>query len=215
MQPLIIYHRGRHGNVTGKIIPENSLEAFELAIQEGADMIEFDVQTGLKIAHDPAKESVPTLSEVLDLVGGRCAINVEIKSPSAAYDTIKLIREALSTSRWKAELIILSSFHHETAIFCKKSLPQLKVGAINDGVLLTPYIELLKKEGIDNLHIDWANVYMDLEAGSTMLSTARKNKMQIWVWTVNSIEVFKKVKDYGVQAIFTDRPELMRNLTRS
>jgi glycerophosphoryl diester phosphodiesterase len=37
--PLIIAHRGASANV-----PENTLAAFELAIQENADMIELDIK---------------------------------------------------------------------------------------------------------------------------------------------------------------------------
>ena len=39
MTPLVIAHRGACWNA-----PENTLEAFELAIEEGADYVEFDVR---------------------------------------------------------------------------------------------------------------------------------------------------------------------------
>ncbi len=215
MDPLIIYHRGRHGPISdGTRLEENTLPAFEQAIKEGAQMIEFDVWTGLRVAHDPGRISVPTLSEVLDLVDGRCGVNVEIKSPQAAPDALKKIEDVLATGRWTPEQIVLSAFHHETALLCKKELPDLRVGVINDGVLLTPYIEMLREQGIDNLHLDWANIYMDIEAGNRMRNVVQKHGMQIWVWTVNSVDVFKTVSAYGANAIFTDRPDLMRNQLR-
>lgn len=212
MSPLIIYHRGRHGQISEKIyLEENSLSAFEQAIREGAEMIEFDVWTGLHVAHDPGKVGVPTLTEVLELINGRCRINVEIKSPAAAPEALIKIKEVLTSGLWEPEQIVLSAFHHETAIYCKQELPQLRVGVINDGVLLTPYIEMLRAKGIDNLHVDWANIYMDKEAGCRMLGVVRKLKMQVWTWTVNSVDVFNAVSAYGVDAVFTDRPDLIRD----
>lgn len=210
MDPIIIYHRGRHGELKdGNVLEENTLPAFERAVQEGAQMIEFDVWTGLRVAHDPGHESVPTLSEVLDLVNGRCAINVEIKSPEAAPKALDLIRDAIANGPWNAEQLVLSAFHHETALKCKRELAAVRVGVINDGVLLPSYIDCLAEGGIDNLHIKWPNVYMDIEAGYQMRESAANNNMRIWVWTVNSPDIFETVADYGVEAVFTDRPDII------
>ena len=210
MEPLIIYHRGRHGTLPdGTTLKENTLSAFERAIEDGAKMIEFDVWSGLRISHDPRKESVPNLSDVLDVINGQCAVNIEIKSPAAVSDVLRKIKAALSYGAWEAEQIVLSAFHHDSAIRCKRELPQISVGVINSGVLLPSYINMLKTEGINNLHVEWVNIYMDKEAGNTMRNAAQKNNMQIWVWTVNSIEVFNTVIAYGAQAVFTDRPDLL------
>lgn len=209
-KPLIIHHRGRHGELPdGTVLEENTLPAFDRSIKEGAKMIEFDVWTGLRVAHDPGKIDVPTLSEVLDLVDGRCGVNVEIKSPASAMEAFSTIADVLKTGRWSPEQIVLSAFHHETALLCKKELPHLRVGVINDGVLMTPYIDMLRSKGIDNLHVDWGNIYMDIEAGKRMLNVVRDHGMQIWVWTVNSVDVYKTVAAYGADAVFTDRPDII------
>jgi glycerophosphoryl diester phosphodiesterase len=195
---------GEDGN-----LDENTLPAFERAVLEGAEIIEFDVWTGLSVAHDPGKTTAPKLTEVMDLIAGRCSINIEIKSPAAAPAAMSRIETALESGVWSAKQIILSAFHHETALLCKQTLPQLKVGIINDGVLLPDYIENLHQNGIDNLHLEWANIYMDIEAGYKMREAAHKNNMRIWVWTVNSIDVYETLLAYGVDAIFTDRPDII------
>jgi glycerophosphoryl diester phosphodiesterase len=211
MAPFLIYHRGRHGTLAdGRSIKENSLQAFEQALEEGAKMVEFDVWGELRISHDPnPKTAMLRLPEVLDLIRGRCAVNVEIKSPAVAKEVLACVDQALSSGHWTADQFVLSSFHHETALRCKKGAPALRVGVINDGVLLSSYIEFLHSEGIDNLHLDWANIYMDIENGYVLREVARRCDMQLWIWTVNSTEVYQVVSQYGAEAVFTDRPDLI------
>jgi glycerophosphoryl diester phosphodiesterase len=100
---IIIGHRGASGYK-----PENTLQSFEAAINMGADMIELDVRrlkTGQVIVfHDDSLErttdgkgkisqlshdeiqsvdagngqTIPLLSDVLDLIAGKVAINIDL-----------------------------------------------------------------------------------------------------------------------------------------
>ena len=96
----VIAHRGASGDEQ-----ENTLPAFERAIELGADYVEFDVQAasdgGLVVFHDltldrltagrgplrarPLAElrelGIPTLEEVLELTAGRIGVMAELKSP--------------------------------------------------------------------------------------------------------------------------------------
>lgn len=214
MSLKVIYHRGRHGVLPdGRMIQENSLAAFEEALAEHAEIVELDVWNDLRIAHDPVgSQAVPTLPEVLALLAGRCVVNIEIKSPAVALDVVACVRDVLKQPCWGPDKFIISAFHHATALQCKAIAPFLRVGVINDGVLLLPYVEQLRSNGIDNLHLEWANIYMDIEAGYELRDAIRASGMQLWVWTVNSIEVLNTVAAYGVDAVFTDRPDLLRGL---
>lgn len=214
----LIYHRGRHGRINDNLVlEENSLKAFDRAVKEGAWMIEFDVWTGLRVAHDPvlssdlvAKDNSATmLKEVLDTIDGRCAINIEIKSPKAALEALDLVSEYLSLGKYQASQVVLSAFHHETVLLCKKKFPELKVGAIFEGILLNSYISKLADFGIDNLHLHWSSYCMDAEAGYSLREKAREHGMNLWAWTVNSVEVLSAMKDYGVDAVFTDTPDIL------
>jgi glycerophosphoryl diester phosphodiesterase len=89
----IVAHRGASAEA-----PENTLVAFERAIDVGADMIEFDVRrdaTGaLRISHDPIRNSaaeLPTLEETLRLTQGRIQLDVELKEPGCERDAIELL----------------------------------------------------------------------------------------------------------------------------
>ena len=98
--PLVVAHRGASAEE-----PENTLAAFERAVAAGADVVEFDVRMTADdvavVLHDPdvdrtteghglvrsmsleevrALGVVPTLQEVLVLLSGRVALDIEIKN---------------------------------------------------------------------------------------------------------------------------------------
>src|SRR2546429_8041733 len=87
VMPLVIAHRG-----ASAYAPENTMPAFELAVRQGADMLELDVQRSadgvLVVFHDDTTErwngrarpvSMCTLAELraLDIGGARGATPVE------------------------------------------------------------------------------------------------------------------------------------------
>ena len=52
---LVIAHRGASAE-----LPENTLPAFERAIEIGADYVELDVWNGLEVTHGPRGEAAST-----------------------------------------------------------------------------------------------------------------------------------------------------------
>lgn len=213
--PVIIFHRGRHGLVdSGEVIKENSLAAFNRAVGEGAAMIEFDVWGGLRVAHDPdgEAEASPTVSEALDTINGKSSVNIEIKSPAVLPELFRLLDQALASGVWKAEQIVLSSFDHQSAIACKRRLPALKVGAVMDCVPAPKYLEDLAAAGVNTLNVNWYNLYIDRDGNYSMRDAARRLGMEIWSWTINKPEVFCFAREYGVMAVFTDMPSILASL---
>lgn len=211
----IIYHRGYHCR-DRRVIPENSLLAFSTAIEDGATMIEFDARKnplGTKydpiIAHDPtAGSDVPTVIGALDMMQARCSVNVEIKDPAIWKGVMDLLMWYVSYDGWSPEQFVISAFHHPTAVLIKKHYPQFTVGAIMDAVPLLPYVTMLHRKGIGNLHMEYMNADMDAQNGSVFMKRAKKLGMHVWVWTVNDLATAKRVYDWGAERIFTDRPNL-------
>lgn len=81
--PVLVCHRG-----ASALAPENSLEAFRLAMTYGVDFSELDVYVSddgeLVVTHDAvtdpsAQALLPRLAQVLELVRGRMGIYVELK----------------------------------------------------------------------------------------------------------------------------------------
>lgn len=128
---LKIAHRGASGYE-----PENTLSAFEKAIELGADMVELDIhlcKTGEAIVmHDEtvnrttnghgrissksleeikeltinSKEEIPTLQQVIDITKGRCGLDIEVKDKKAAERVIELIQK----NRIQDSVIVSSSY---------------------------------------------------------------------------------------------------------
>ncbi len=89
----IVAHRGASSEA-----PENTLAAFEKAMDLGADAIEFDVRRAadgsLLISHDPihkGSRELPTLEETLRLTQGRIQLDVELKEPGCEREAIDLL----------------------------------------------------------------------------------------------------------------------------
>src|SRR5579864_2133877 len=96
-RPLVIAHRGASWD-----LPENTLPAFERAIEVGADYVELDVHADrdgrLVVTHDPPGTrllpGLPTLEEVLEVCRGRIGTMIELKTP-ARYRCHDVVRRTL------------------------------------------------------------------------------------------------------------------------
>jgi glycerophosphoryl diester phosphodiesterase len=78
-RPVLVCHRG-----ASALAPENSLEAFRIAMQYGIDFSELDVHVSandeLVVTHDPPTHpALPRLRDVFDLVRGQMGLYVELK----------------------------------------------------------------------------------------------------------------------------------------
>lgn len=211
-RPIIAYHRGRHGTTRDNLVlVENTLPAFEAALNEGSKIIELDLEREMLISHDAEiPHGAPNLKEVLDLVRGRCMLNVEIKSPLVIEALVNLIRDTIKGNDWKPEHFVISTFDHNVLLEVKKHLPNIRLGALMEAVPLPAYVDLLAQKGINNIHIEWRSVMMDIDSGYQLRAAIKKNNMEIWVYTVNSKSIYDALVKYGVDVIFTDKPELFK-----
>lgn len=142
MQPLVIAHRGASADA-----PDNSLSAFEVAIEAGADLVELDVRRtadGLLVAHHSARRRgvpvgrltyeelvrrsryrPPALEEVLTLCSGRVGVDVEMKEPGYEAETVELLERRLSP-----EQAVVTSFHAGVIQEVKSLRPSLRCGLV-------------------------------------------------------------------------------------
>jgi glycerophosphoryl diester phosphodiesterase len=142
--PLVVAHRGIHA--TGAT--ENTMRAFELSVELGADMIELDVRrTGageLAILHDHKLRGVrldagsledfadetgfrpPLLPDVLAWAAGRIALDVELKEDGYAEQLAPLLSEFVADG---GELIV-TSFLDPLLTALHELAPKLKLGLL-------------------------------------------------------------------------------------
>jgi glycerophosphoryl diester phosphodiesterase len=92
IRPVLVCHRG-----ASALAPENSLEAFRIAMHYGIDFSELDVYVDddgdLVVTHDPpAHPALPLLQEVFDLARGQMGVYVELKGPDTGTALSALVR---------------------------------------------------------------------------------------------------------------------------
>ncbi|MGB8705865.1 MAG: glycerophosphodiester phosphodiesterase family protein, partial [Gillisia sp.] len=164
-----IGHRGAKGHVA-----ENTLESITKALSLGADAIEIDVHRcasgEIVVMHDftldrttngsgeiarkhfaeisdlriEQKYKIPLLTEVLDLIEGRCKINIELKGLNTATGTCKIIEEYLNNRNWKYSDFIVSSFQKNELFEVFKQNEEIPI-AILSKASVSEAIELGKK----------------------------------------------------------------------
>jgi glycerophosphoryl diester phosphodiesterase len=148
----IVAHRGASHEA-----PENTLAAFEKAIELGADMIEFDVRRAsdgrLVISHDPVREpasKLPTLEDALRLTQGRIQLDVELKETGCERDAIDLLLRNFPLDDFCITSFLAPALRETRAIH-----PGIRIGLIfaiwsegvasSDADFLVPHYRLVKK----------------------------------------------------------------------
>jgi glycerophosphoryl diester phosphodiesterase len=215
MKKLVIAHRG-----VSDLARENTLEAFQKAIDLRADMIEFDVRRtqdrhyvihhDLHIAGKPLNEMtlrevreiartldfhVPELVEVLALTRGRIGLDIELKEEGYEREIVRLVGGLLTEADF-----IVSSFHAGCLARVKQCRAGVRTGLIfNDAAALTTAI----LEG----DTDWLLPARNLAEGKLLESMSRSGK-KIAVWTVNETKQMRRLlEDDRIEGIITDRTD--------
>jgi glycerophosphoryl diester phosphodiesterase len=200
-RPLVIAHRGASFD-----LPENTLPAFERAIEIGADYVEFDVhadrQGRLVVSHDPPRgPGLPTLEEVLDLCRGRIGVMVELKTPGR-YRRHDLVH------------CTLGLLDDDAVVVC------FQRAALQEVRRLRPNLRTVQHVGfgvsIRTAAGAWAAGFQDQRVSKRGLAAARRLGLETTVYTVNAPERMLELAALGVTGIFTDRPDLaLRTLAPS
>ena len=155
--PLVVAHRGASAEE-----PENTLAAFERAVAAGADVVEFDVRMTADdvavVLHDPDVDrttqghglvremsleevralGVPTLEEVLLLLSGRVALDIEIKNIPGQPDFDGQREAAVEATLLALELTafvgqaMLSSFNPFSIARSRALAPDVPTGLLTE-----------------------------------------------------------------------------------
>jgi len=183
---LVIAHRGASFD-----FPENTLPAFERAIEVGADYVEFDVHNDLSVTHDRPKRghSYPTLDEVLEVCRGRIGVMVELKRPRG--DTVKRALERLDD---------------DTVLVCFQRLPLEEARRLRPGIRTVQHVGF----GVSIRRAAqgaWAAGFQNERLTKRSLLTAQRLGLETTVFTVNDEPRMLELQRLGVSGIFTDRPD--------
>jgi glycerophosphoryl diester phosphodiesterase len=236
--PAVFAHRG-----ASAYAPENTLAAFQLAIEQGADGIELDVNLTadghVVVIHDSIVdnttngsgevrdmelkilksfdagswfapkfkgEKVPTLDEVLKLVGEDVFTNIELKQKYfiSPLDQLPGKVAALVEKHNLKNKIIFSSFNPWALIKIHRLLPSVPVGLLIFSGVLGSLARLIVSGFVryQSLHLHFSAVT------PVLLQSARAKGYHVFAYTVNQPEDIRRLFALSIDGIITDDPLL-------
>lgn len=229
---LVYAHRGDRSRAD-----DNTIEAFQLAVEAGTDGVELDVRRTadgvLIVSHDdhaldvpPFSDldfselrvrapHVPTLREAMDIIPRSVFVNVEIKNFTfdAGYDESRsVVDETIDELRAYDDLdrILLSSFDAMSMKRAREIDRELLCGQLLLQVFpLDAGIEIARELGLESVvpHLD--HVKSDAVA---LVDRIRDAGLATVVWGVNTPEDVALLAAAGVEGLITDDPGMARGV---
>jgi len=222
-RPLVIAHRGASGERR-----ENTVEAFELAVEQGADMIETDlhrtVDGAIVVVHDGelpgvgaigaasrarlrgAAPAMPSLDEVLDAFGERIDFNLELKiGPRGPYAGLEESTFELLARRGLGPRTLLSSFDDRVLARMRVLEPEARIGVLV-GRRSGGWIERCEALGAEAVH------FGRRMASAEAIDRAHAAGLRVYVYTVDEPDEMRALIGRGADGLFTNWPARMREL---
>ncbi len=221
---VIIAHRGASSEK-----PENTISAFQRAIDLDADMIELDIHETLDqelvCIHDydvtrttdgiglisemtyeqltslnaGDGECIPLLSDVLDLCRDKIDVNIELKIMDIEKELLELVEK-----KDMLDNVLFSSFYHETLIILKESCPNCKTAILYESPIsnVVSYASSMQASAINPLHS---------LISSDLVEDAHSSQLSVYPWTVNDCDTAHRMLEYKIDGVISDNPALMIN----
>lgn len=221
--PLVIAHRGASAT-----FPENTVEAFRGAAEQGADWVELDARRtadGVLVVHHDAHlpdgraivdlpavdlpESVPTLDAALDACVGM-GVNIEIKNnpPDPDLDPDDYVAQqtvVLLAERGGRDEVLISSFNPTTLVRVRERAPHLATALL----VVEPaedIVQVLVAAGHSALHP--YDTFVDVE----LVTACHAAGVKVNVWTVDDPDRMAELLAHGVDGLCTNVPHIARGL---
>jgi glycerophosphoryl diester phosphodiesterase len=233
-RPLVIGHRGASADA-----PENTIAAFELALQQGADGIELDVH--LSSDEQPVVIHDFTLERTTDGAGAVSQRSVrELKRLDAGGwhgrrfrgQRVQTLQEVLERFRDRARFWI--ELRGGSAVYPgieERVVSMIEIYDVVDRVLVQSFdvatiarVRALNREVPVGALVAQSPLDDDLLRGEAanaicpdahllteaLLGEIRRAERACYVWTVNEPAQMDRLVEWGVNGIITDRPGLLR-----
>jgi glycerophosphoryl diester phosphodiesterase len=228
--PLVIAHRGASGTR-----PENTLSAYELAIEQGADMIEIDLHRTRDgetvVVHDSnlaglggrgeiavataaevrsldagQGERVPTLDEVLDAFGARIPFNLELKRGRRGLyaDLVAVTLDAV-LERGLLDRTLFSSFEDPILAELRGRSRDARLALLVSPRTAHQSFERALAVGAEAIN-PWRS-----QATRAFVDSARAAGLRVNVYTVDAEAEMRRLLEIGVNGIFTNYPDRLRD----
>ncbi|HEX6850807.1 MAG TPA: glycerophosphodiester phosphodiesterase [Candidatus Polarisedimenticolaceae bacterium] len=229
---VVIAHRG-----SSAAAPENTLAAFRLAVEQGADYVELDVQESsdgeVLVAHDtdlmklagfPGKiwETDAATLRSIDIGSG--------KDPKFSAERVPTLAEALAVCKGRSRVIVeLKSYGHDQKLEERVAaiveaagmqdacaFMSLDHGMVRNMKRLRPswrsgILVATARGDLTTLGADFLAVEARM-ATPRFVRRAHRAGQDVYVWTVNDPAWMLTAMSRGVDGLITDRPDLAREV---
>ncbi len=231
--PLVVAHRG-----ASKVQTENTIDAFETAVAQGADAVELDVRwTADKVAvvcHDPAVEQNGRKVAVKNLT---CAEFLAIKREAGV--SVPLLDDVLTWARDKTPLVLdIKNTRHEDELIDEIEKIGLHPGSVISSFRLTVIgrIKARRKEWetawivgnagsrvlrgfltrpIITRAVRWGASALHLHAGwieTDLIARCHQAGLRVGAWTVDDPDAISRMASAGVNSVITNIPDIARGV---
>jgi len=169
------------------------------------------IDVGMYKGNQWTKAKIPSLEEVLDTIPKNKKLFIEIKCGPKILNRLKFI---LADSNIKSDQIKLIGFSFTTLkkaralfngyeIFWLKRIERrfLQFWKLNQNEI----INIALKNKFDGLNIKYSKFI-----NRNLVDKVRESGLKLFVWTVNETEIARKLIDYGVDGITSDRPNWLK-----
>jgi len=174
-------------------------------------------------------EQIPTLSEVFELAANQVGINIELKGPGTAEPVVQFLQHRNKPQRRNPasedlppsspfsrgtegeqlpaaqDPVLLSSFRHDELRIVQQLAPEIRLGAL---FVRLPSDAIAQARAINAWSINPAKEAVTAE----LVATAHAAGLKVLVFTVNEVAEMERLRELGVDGIFTDYPDRLAQL---
>lgn len=147
-----------------------------------------------------ANEPVATLAEALDVIQPHGLTLIERKAGDAAT-IVALLRD-----KECIEHVIVQAFDWQFLADCRRLAPELTLAALGEHEVTVEKLAAARDAGA--AMIGWNQQHLTAQA----IALAHSHGMQAWTWTVNDAQRCRQLVAWGINAITSDVPALMRGV---
>jgi glycerophosphoryl diester phosphodiesterase len=204
--PILLGHRGTRASA----IRENTLPAFEMALQHGCDGFEFDVRLTRDgravVCHNPRSRGIslaragiarlgrlPLLEDVIARFAKLAFLDIELKVPGLEQHVLTLLRENVPERGY-----VVSSFLPKVLVELRARSETVLLGIIFDKKT-TKWRDLPVNYVIPRKSLVTAALVNEVHDAGKLLIT----------WTVNDKRSMLRLANWGVDGIISDKTELL------
>jgi glycerophosphoryl diester phosphodiesterase len=232
-RPLVFAHRGGRA-----LAAENTMAAFDNGLALGADGLELDVHLshdGQVVVHhdatldrttalhgplaaqraaDLVRAGVPTLAGVLDRYpDARVIIEMKVNTPAFAEAVTRVVRAAGAAPR-----VCLGSFGLRVLRAARRIDPAIATSAAREEVQWALYRSWCRwpvsRAPYGGYQVpEWAG--RTRVVSRRFVADAHRADLAVQVWTVDTEDAARRMLAWGVDALITDRPDIIVPICRS